>query len=149
MKELIDENILIDTALLKEWNGRWKFKFCIDGRWKSASSKQSAIEYASEAYIKTPKNMLLTKDERFIKHDLEFAEKMNERYGRYSVDEIRDFISGASVKSGECRQSSGREFNGNGGRRSGAAMSSEAARSFAEEKMKLERYLEYRLGKDA
>lgn len=143
--KLIDEKTLVDVGLLREWNGRWKFKFSVDGKFKFASSKQSAIERASEAYTKAPKVALLTKDERIREHEREFMEKMDRKYGSYSICEIERLIHSASLKVASNRASSSREFNDNGGRRSGAAMSSDAARSFAEEKMNLERYLEHRV----
>ncbi|HEM7519106.1 TPA: hypothetical protein U2J46_003499 [Providencia stuartii] len=143
MTKLIDEKTLVDVGLLREWNGRWKFKFSIDGKFKFANSKQSAIERASEAYVKAPKEALFTKDERFREHEREFIEKMDKKYGCCSNSEIERLIHNASAKSANNRASSSREFNSNGGRRSGAAVSSEAARTFADEKMSLERYLEY------
>ncbi|MEY0216833.1 hypothetical protein AB7W58_21090 [Providencia rettgeri] len=143
--KLIDEKTLVDVGLLREWNGRWKFKFSIDGKFKFASNKQSAIERASEAYVKAPKEALLTKDERFREYEREFIEKMDEKYGRCSNGEIERLIHSTSLKVASNKASSSREFNDNGGRRSSAAMSSDAARSFAEEKMNLERYLEHRV----
>lgn len=145
MTKLIDEKTLVDVGLLREWNGRWKFKFSIDGKFKFASNKQSAIERASEAYVKAPKETLLTKDERIRAHEHEFIENMDRIYGRYSICEIESFIHKSSIKAAGNRASSDREFNNDGGRRTGAAVSSESARAFAEEKMRLERYLEHRV----
>lgn len=143
----IDEKaeILEKYGFITEVHGKWKYttqngvypKF-------TANSKESAVESAWPYYLKVPKDELKTKAEKYEDSIQSFNQDMQKRYGSLSNDEISQKIDEVSAEIKSLQAAGGREFTGNGTRRTSAATSNEAARQLGEEKMRLESYLKYR-----
>lgn len=71
-------------------------------------------------------------------------ERLKRTYGHLSPAEIENKIGQMDGELADLHHAAKREFNGNGGRRSGAAMSAQAARELGEEKMLLRAYGEHK-----
>ncbi|AJE36369.1 hypothetical protein U876_11590 [Aeromonas hydrophila NJ-35] len=146
----IGEIELRDRDLLKEHNGRWKYRSAVGAGWFTANTKEAAIERAEEAYrnglakgIPAP-----IRAERWAKEELEFAERMDGRFGKMTIPEleVRHRKLGGAIA--DLQQAGRNEMDGNGGRRTGAAVASEGARQSGQEKMELERYIQLRRDRD-
>ncbi|MEN3759314.1 LPD38 domain-containing protein [Aeromonas veronii] len=146
----IGEDELRDRDLLKEHNGRWKYRSAVGAGWFTANTKESAIERAEEAYrnglakgIPAP-----TRAERWAKEELEFAERMDGRFGKMTIPELEERHRKLGGAIADLQQAGRNEMDGNGGRRTGAAVASEGARQSGQEKMELERYIQLRRDRD-
>ena len=134
--------LLSKYGFIREWpTGRWMFskENGVQARFKADSFKK-AVDSAWPYFEKTPKDQLMTKDQRFDAIEKEFYEKMDEKYKSLSISEIQNRINELGKKSGDYQQ--GEIVDGK--RSTKKAVSNEAVRSFAEEKMNLERYLDER-----
>ncbi|MFA7819292.1 LPD38 domain-containing protein [Aeromonas dhakensis] len=146
----IGEVELRDRDLLKEHNGRWKYRSAVGAGWFTANTKEAAIERAEEAYrnglakgIPAP-----TRAERWAKEELEFAERMDGRFGKMTIPELEERHRKLGGAIADLQQAGRNEMDGNGGRRTGAAVASEGARQSGQEKMELERYIQLRRDRD-
>lgn len=142
--ELINEATLKDVGLLYFWNGQWKYKFSLDHGWMTANSKQDAIDRASVAYAATPKKELLTRIERAEKAEKAEFDAMHKIYGGYTVAELQSLYAAQGGQMESLQLAATREFNGNGGRRTSAAVAADGARETAEFRMKLKMYMNAR-----
>jgi 2-polyprenyl-3-methyl-5-hydroxy-6-metoxy-1,4-benzoquinol methylase len=136
----VAESDLESVGLLREFAGHWQYKFGVDGRWMTANAKADAVERATAAYHKTPEDQRLTRAQRDEKADAEEFEQSHRAYGSRSLPELRDKFEQMGGEIASNRKAGEREFNG-GGRRTSAAVSNEAARNIAEERMRLGRYI--------
>lgn len=146
----IGEDELRDRDLLKEHNGRWKYRSAVGAGWFTANTREAAIERAEEAYrnglargIPAP-----TRAERWAKEEQEFAERMDGRFGKMTIPELEERHRKLGGAIADLQQAGRNEMNGNGGRRTGAAVASEGARQSGQEKMELERYIQLRRDRD-
>jgi hypothetical protein len=139
-----DTSILEDVGLLRQVGDRWKYKFAIDGSWMTANSKSDAVERATEAYRKASPDKLLTSEQRFAKANDDEYEMMHRNNKGASLKSLEAKYESMGGEIASHQKAGAREFNGNGGRRTGAAVSAEAARGVAEERMRLGRYIEKR-----
>lgn len=137
----IDAATLEDVGLLRLFRGRWQYKFSIGSGWMTANTKADAIERASCAYEKTAQGQRLTARQRAEAADREEYERSDTRWGHMTLSMLRDMHSRLVVGSTSFRRAGAREFNSNGGRRTSAAVSNEAARDAAETAMQLGRYI--------
>ncbi|MEH8123985.1 LPD38 domain-containing protein [Aeromonas veronii] len=142
----IGEDELRDRDLLKEHGGHWKYRSAVGAGWFTANTKEAAIERAEEAYrnglskgIPAP-----TRAERWAKEEQEFAERMDGRFGKMTIPELEERHRKLGGTIADLQQAGRNEMNGNGGRRTGAAVASEGARQSGQEKMELERYIQLR-----
>lgn len=146
----IGEDELRDRDLLKEHNGRWKYRSAVGAGWFTANTKDSAIERAEEAYRKAVSKgePVPTRDERFAQADAELFSEMDRRYGKMSTPELEAEYQRLGGEVGDLQKSGSGEFNGNGGRRTGAAVSNEGARQVGEERLRLGVYMKMRRDRD-
>ncbi|MFQ2581881.1 LPD38 domain-containing protein [Aeromonas caviae] len=137
---------LIDRDLLKEHAGRWKYRSAVGAGWFTANTKEAAIERAEEAYRKAVSKgePVPTRDERFAQADAELFSEMDRRYGKMSTPELEAEYQRLGGEVGDLQKSGSGEFNGNGGRRTGAAVSNEGARQVGEERLRLGVYMKMR-----
>lgn len=149
--EQISESYLKDVDLLKEHAGKWKYRYAVGANWQTANSKESAIERAQEAHQKAIANgdPLPTKDERYATSETEQATQMEQRYGKMSIPELEKEHARLGGVVSDLQQTGKNEFNGNGGRRTGAATANEGARDTGLEKMRLEGYIQTRKEREA
>lgn len=70
--------------------------------------------------------------------------RLEKLYGHLSIPELENKLSEMGGRISGLQRTGGREFNGNGQRRTSPAQSNEAARGFGTEKLQLESYLEQR-----
>lgn len=140
----VDEATLEDVDLLRHWNGRWKYKFSVNGNWMTANSKEDAIKQATAAYHKTPESERLTREQRNAKADAEEFAEMDAMWGKSSLEKLRKKHRGLPAVIKGHRKSASREMDGNGGRRTGPATNAQAARDITELMLKLGRYIEAR-----
>lgn len=140
----VTEEMLIDYDLLRPTARQWRYRYSVGSGWLSASSKESAIEGATEAYLKASPAELLTRAQRFERADREEIERSELMWGHMPIPELLNMFEkmGGDIRS--LRNSSGHEFNGNGGRNTSSAVSAQGARDTAEMRMKLLRYIEWR-----
>ncbi|MFM5175886.1 PLxRFG domain-containing protein [Aeromonas caviae] len=141
---------LIDRDLLKEHAGRWKYRSAVGAGWFTANTKEAAIERAEEAYRKAVSKgePVPTRDERFAQADAELFSEMDRRYGKMSTPELEAEYQRLGGEVGDLQKSGSGEFNGNGGRRTGAAVSNEGARQVGEERLRLGVYMKMRRDRD-
>jgi len=145
--EPVSEETLSDVGLLRNFGNLWKYKFSINQtNFFTANSKEDAVERATEAHRKAPKEKLLTREQRDENADRDSHEETHRQYGHLTKEEVEEKISKLDADVAVFQKSACREFDGNGGRRSSAAVSAEGARGAAEEKRRLERYHEERFG---
>lgn len=64
---------LQDVGLLREFGGRWQYKFRPDGGWFTSNTKEGAIEEATKTYDKLPQSERITTAER---GERKYAEKL-------------------------------------------------------------------------
>ena len=148
-QQSVSEDVLQDVGLLREYAGRWKYRTRPEGTWFTANSKADAIDRATAGYLSMPESDRLTRAQRDAKADAEYDAESERRYGRLSIEQLEKLL-GTTAGDIAANQKAGQsEFNGNGGRRTGAAVSNEAARVLGEERMRLERYIASRKAADA
>ncbi|MBZ7211166.1 phage tail protein [Klebsiella michiganensis] len=140
----VTEEMLIDYDLLRPTARQWRYRYSVGSGWLSASSKESAIEGATEAYLKASPDELLTRDQRFEKADREEIERSESMWGHMPIAELLNMFEKMGGDISSLRNSSALEFNGNGGRSTSRAVSAQGARDTAETRMKLLRYIEWR-----
>ncbi len=143
-QSVMSEDHLEDFGLLREFGGRWQYKFSFGSSWMTANTKEDAVDRATATYHKAPESERMTRAERGAAADVEYDAQNERLYGKKSLDELyteRDRLSKEIAKS---HKAGAREFNGNGGRRTGAAVSNEAARAAGGQKMRLESYIKKR-----
>ena len=147
----IGEDELRDRNLLREHNGRWKYRSAVGAGWFTANTKDGAIERAQEAY----RNALAkgtpvpTRTERWAQEEQEFTERMDGRFGKLTIPELEARHRKLGGAIADLQQAGSNEMNGNGGRHTGAAVASEGARQTGQDKMELERYIELRREREA
>ncbi|MFQ2067961.1 LPD38 domain-containing protein [Aeromonas veronii] len=146
----IGEDELRDRDLLKEHGGHWKYRSAVGAGWFTANTKEAAIERAEEAYRKAVSKgePVPTRDERFAQADAELFSEMDRRYGKMSTPELEAEYQRLGGEVGDLQKSGSGEFNGNGGRRTGAAVSNEGARQVGEERLRLGVYMKMRRDRD-
>lgn len=146
----IGEDELRDRDLLKEHGGHWKYRSAVGAGWFTANTKEAAIERAEEAYRKAVSKgePVPTRDERFAQADAELFSEMVRRYGKMSTPELEAEYQRLGGEVGDLQKSGSGEFNGNGGRRTGAAVSNEGARQVGEERLRLGVYMKMRRDRD-
>lgn len=146
----IGEEELRDRDLLKEHGGHWKYRSAVGAGWFTANTKEAAIERAEEAYRKAVSKgePVPTRDERFAQADAELFSEMDRRYGKMSTPELEAEYQRLGGEVGDLQKSGSGEFNGNGGRRTGAAVSNEGARQVGEERLRLGVYMKMRRDRD-
>ncbi|MFM5713737.1 LPD38 domain-containing protein [Aeromonas allosaccharophila] len=146
----IGEEELRDRDLLKEHGGHWKYRSAVGAGWFTANTKEAAIERAEEAYRKAVSKgePVPTRDERFAQANAELFSEMDRRYGKMSTPELEAEYQRLGGKVGDLQKSGSGEFNGNGGRRTGAAVSNEGARQVGEERLRLGVYMKMRRDRD-
>ncbi|ALN97650.1 putative virion structural protein [Aeromonas phage phiARM81mr] len=146
----IGEEELRDRDLLKEHGGHWKYRSAVGAGWFTANTKEAAIERAEEAYRKAVSKgePVPTRDERFAQADAELFSEMDRRYGKMSTPELEAEYQRLGGEVGDLQKSGSVEFNGNGGRRTGAAVSNEGARQVGEERLRLGVYMKMRRDRD-
>ncbi|WP_429104721.1 LPD38 domain-containing protein [Aeromonas veronii] len=146
----IGEEELRDRDLLKEHGGHWKYRSAVGAGWFTANTKEAAIERAEEAYRKAVSKgePVPTRNERFAQADAELFSEMDRRYGKMSTPELEAEYQRLGGEVGDLQKSGSGEFNGNGGRRTGAAVSNEGARQVGEERLRLGVYMKMRRDRD-
>ena len=137
----ISEDALTEVQLLREERGRWQYKFVIGSTWMTANTKEDAVERATATYWKTPEAERLTSQQRADKAEADEFAQMDANYKSTSVADLKAKYQKLGSEIAANQAAGAREFNGNGGRRTGPAVSSEAARAQGEEKMRLKRYI--------
>lgn len=68
---MVTEKELIEFDLLRKVGSRWKYRYSIGAKYLFASSKESAVEQATQAFRKARPGELLTRDERYEKANQE------------------------------------------------------------------------------
>ncbi len=84
----VTEDMLIDYDLLRPTARQWRYRYSVGSGWLSVSSKESAIEGATEAYLKASPDELLTRDQRFEKADHEEIERSELMWGHMPISEL-------------------------------------------------------------
>ena len=143
---IIEEATLADLGLIREVFGRWKYRYAVGAPELFATTKEGAIEQGSDAYAKADPSELLTKEQRFEKSNADFYADFDARYGKMSIDQVRNIMEAAKPDPVAHAAAVLREFNG-GGRRTGPAVATQGARDGAELARQLERYLTEREAK--
>ena len=139
------EETLIDMLLLRDRGDRWQYKFSIDSNWMTANTKADAVERATSAYLAAPEEKRLTSQQRAKKADAELIANMDQRYGHLSIADLEAKYESLGGVVSDFQRAGAREFDGNGGRRTSAAVSSEGARDAGAEKIRLGIYIKHRI----
>lgn len=140
---------LADLGLYREYGDKHQYRMAskdgtVSGGWFTSNSKDGAIEMATKAHDNMPPDARLTREQRDAKADAEYDAESERRYGKLTTDELRAEVDRLNGEIASLQKAGKREFNGNGGRRTGAAVSNEGARGAGEEKMRLERLIKQR-----
>lgn len=140
--EAVPESVLEDMNLLKQVGDRWKYRSHIESpSWFTANTKEDAVERATATYHKAAPEQRLTKEQRFAQADADEHALMQRNYGHLSLEDLRKKYNEYGGDIASLQQSGARELDGNGGRRTSAAVSSQGARETADERMRLGRYI--------
>ncbi|MDY7841595.1 LPD38 domain-containing protein [Aeromonas caviae] len=142
----IGEEELRDRDLLKEHGGHWKYRSAVGAGWFTANTKEGAIDRAREAYRRAFEkgDPVPTREERWEQSEREFAGRMDNRFGGMTINELEKRHQNLGGTIADLQLAGRHEMNGNGGRRTGAAVANEGARQAGQEKMDLERYIQLR-----
>ena len=132
---------LTSYGLLREFRGAWQYKFSVDGRWMTADSREDAIEMANRTMRETPKDKLLTDEQRSDKADAALMQSCHALYGRMSIQVMESELLRLDRLVLESQRAGQGEINGNARRSSRRAMSNEAAWAAGEERARLKIYL--------
>ncbi|WP_421279895.1 LPD38 domain-containing protein [Aeromonas taiwanensis] len=137
---------LIDRDLLKEHAGRWKYRSAVGAGWFTSNTKEGAIGGAREAYRRAFEkgDSVPTREERWEQSEREFARRMDNRFGGMTISELEKRHQNLGGTIADLQLAGRHEMNGNGGRRTGAAVANEGARQAGQEKMEIERYIQLR-----
>ena len=147
--ETVAEETLLQYQLLREFGGKWQYKTKLGSTWLTANRKEDAVERASHTYGTTPKEELLTPEEKGKIADDELIKRLDARYGKMSIPELENEYERLGGEISDYQKSGTKEFNGNGGRRTSAAVSNEGARGAGQDKLELGIYLKYRKGQES
>lgn len=123
---------------------RWKYRYSIGAKYLFASSKESAVEQATQAFRKARPGELLTRDERYEKANQEEIRLSDVRWKHLSLDDLYALLNRMNGDKTTLQDASSREFTGNGGRRTSAAVAAQGARDTAIMCGCLERYIVWR-----
>lgn len=142
----LSEEDLKDRDLLKEHAGRWKYRSSVGSGWFTANTKEGAVERAQEAYRKAMSKgeSVPTRDERFVQANEDLFSEMDRRYGKMPMPELEAEYRRLGGAVSDLQRAGAGEFNGNGGRRTGAAVSNEGARQTGDERLRLGIYMKMR-----
>lgn len=135
---------LDDHGLYREFNGRHQYKFSNDSGWKTANSKEDAIEQATSTYYGMTKSERKTKAQRAQEADDQLYKRLDATHGNMTKEQLDARIDELKGIAGATRAN---EFNGMGGRSSRKAMANEAARDAGQEALQLNIYREMKHGK--
>lgn len=81
---------LEEMGLVREYNGRWQYKFSANDKiWKTANSKEGAIEPAMDAYNALPESERISQVERDQRQYAENVRGYEERYKNQSDADLR------------------------------------------------------------
>ena len=118
---------LIDRDLLKEHAGRWKYRSAVGAGWFTSNTKEGAIDRAREAYRRAFEkgNPVPTREERWEQSEREFAGRMDNRFGGMTINELEKRHQNLGGTIADLQLAGRHEMNGNGGRRTGAAVANE------------------------
>jgi hypothetical protein len=141
----------ITTRGLYEWkqNASGKWAWFEDGRQKTgAYPSHSDADCAFTAHRLKAGSSHNTVSEQRVEDHPQF-ERLQRVYGSLTSEQAADVVSQMDADIKSHQRVGVREFNGNGGRRTGAAVSAEAARNIAEEKLLLRLYMRNKFGDKA
>ncbi|HGK4254141.1 TPA: phage tail protein [Klebsiella pneumoniae] len=141
---MVTEKELIEFDLLRKVGSRWKYRYSIGAKYLFASSKESAVEQATQAFRKARPGELLTRDERYEKANQEEIRLSDVRWKYLSLDDLYSLLNRMNGDKTTQQDASSREFTGNGGRRTSAAVAAQGARDTAIMCGCLERYIVWR-----
>ena len=144
-----DEDTKTRTLNGHEWkkNSAGKWAWFKDGKQQSGafpnesdheSAAHGRVNAAAEKVDPQAKETTITTHPEF--------QRLNQVYGNLSHDEITEKLAKMDQEIADHQKVGSREFNGMGGRRSGAAMSSQAAREVGQEKLLLNAYKNHKFG---
>lgn len=85
---MVTEKELIEFDLLRKVGSRWKYRYSIGANYLFASSKESAVEQATQAFRKARPDELLTRDERYEKANQEEIRLSDVRWKHLSLDDL-------------------------------------------------------------
>ena len=128
---MVTEKELIEFDLLRKVGSRWKYRYSIGANYLFASSKESAVEQATQAFRKARPSELLTRDERYEKANQEEIMLSDVRWKHLSLDDLYALLNRMNGDKTTLQDASSREFTGNGGRRTSAAVAAQGARDTA------------------
>lgn len=132
---------LESLGLLREYRSVWQYRMFADGPWYCANSRQGAIEPAQALFDRLPESERLTPDERMARQDALRDAQNESAYGDKTDAELRAMLARLELIMAGHQRAARREFNSNGYRRTGPAVSAEAARDLGEIKMRLSGYM--------
>ncbi|MDV3394435.1 phage tail protein [Klebsiella pneumoniae] len=122
---MVTEKELIEFDLLRKVGSRWKYRYSIGAKYLFASSKESAVEQATQAFRKARPGELLTRDERYEKANQEEIRLSDVRWKHLSLDDLYALLNRMNGDKTTLQDASSREFTGNGGRRTSAAVAAQ------------------------
>ena len=132
---------LESTSLLREYRGVWQYRMRPAGPWYSANSRHGAIEPAQALYDRLPESERLTQAQRDAATEAARDARNEAQFGYKTDAELRASLALLEVEIARHQHAARREFNGNGKRRTSAAVSAAAARDLGEIKMRLSGYM--------
>ncbi|MEL4920676.1 phage tail protein [Klebsiella pneumoniae] len=141
---MVTEKELIEFDLLRKVGSRWKYRYSIGANYLFASSKESAVEQATQAFRKARPSELLTRDERYEKANQEEIRLSDVRWKHLSLDDLYALLNRMNGDRTTLQNASSREVTGNGGRRTSAAVAAQGDRDTASRCGCLERYIVWR-----
>lgn len=144
MPTTMDEkaNVLQKYGFITEVHGRWKYS-TQNGKYPhlSADTEAKAVESAWPWFIKSKTSELRTKEQKYTDSVAEFQARMDKKYGGMSDADLQKEITRLTAIKDSLHAAGRREFNGNGDRRTSAAVANDGAREAGEILMHLRSYV--------
>ena len=137
----ISKEALIAMGLIRDFRGSWQWAMQPGRCWRYTSSEASAVEQGAKMYQFLPVAERITMAERTARFDAEYDAQLNAAYGAYTQPQLLEMLAALTSRIGSLQKTARREFNGNGGRRSGPAVAAVGARDIGTEKMRLEGFI--------
>lgn len=137
----ITKELLIEVGLIRDFRGSWQWAMQPGRSWRYTSSEASAVEQGVIMYNLLPPSERITMAERTSRFDALYDAQLEAAYGSFTYAQLIEMRAALTDCLTGLQKTAKREFNGNGGRRSGPAMAAEGARDLGTEKMRLDGYI--------
>lgn len=135
---------LEEMGLLREYQGRWQYKFDTGPNWYTSDDKAGAVEMAQKLFDSLPGCERLTVAQRNAMREAVREAESEAMWGKKSDAELFAELGKLETKLASLHKVARREMSSNGYRRTAPAVAAEGARDVGAIKMRLTGYMRRR-----